>query len=92
MGRPKKAKYQMEERFLQEALRLAESYSDLLEERKNAELAVHREIVFTKGMAIEELLCGRSSSDSERVQNSNISNQPQRIAILLANGYVEKRQ
>lgn len=91
MGRPKKEKYEIEERFLQEALLLAESYSMILIERKDLHDLLTGNFVYTEDMAIQELM-GGGQQEGERVQTSNISNIPERIAILLADGYVEKKR
>ena len=42
-------------------------------------------------MAIQDLT-GGGQQEGERVQTSNISNIPERVAILLADGYVEKQK
>ena len=47
---------------------------------------------YTKDMAIRDLIGGGVRYDTERVQTSNISNQPERIAILLDNDYVWKER
>lgn len=91
MGRPRKEKYEIEERFLQEALLLAESYSMILIEQKDLHNLLTGNFVYTEDMAIQELL-GGGQQEGERVQTSNISNIPERIAILLADGYVEKKK
>lgn len=91
MGRPKKEKYEIEERFLQEALLLAESYSMILTEQKELHDLLTGNFVYTEDMAIQELM-GGGQQEGERVQTSNISNIPERIAILLADGYVEKKR
>lgn len=91
MGRPKKEKYEIEERFLQEALLLAESYSMILIEQKDLHDLLTGNFVYTEDMAIQELM-GGGQQEGERVQTSNISNIPERIAILLADGYVEKKR
>lgn len=91
MGRPKKEKYEIEERFLNEALLLAESYSMILIEQKDLHDLLTGNFVYTEDMAIQELM-GGGQQEGERVQTSNISNIPERIAILLADGYVEKKR
>lgn len=91
MGRPKKEKYEIEERFLEEALLLADSYSMILIEQKDLHNLLTGNFVYTEDMAIQELL-GGGQQEAERVQSSNISNIPERIAVLLADGYVEKKK
>lgn len=91
MARPKKEKYVIEERFLRDARLLAESYSSILTEHRELKNLLTGNFVYTENMAIQELL-GGGQKEGERVQNSNISNIPERIAILLADGYVEKKR
>lgn len=91
MGRPKKVKYDVEARFQQEARLLAESYATLLSDRKTLGDLLSGDFVYTEEMAIQDLL-GSGQQEGERVQTSNISNIPERIAILLADGYVEKQR
>jgi len=74
------------------ALHLARTYGNLITTRDNIrKLLAHRQ-VFTKDMAIEELLSITPGSGGEHVQTSNQSDQTARIAEKLASGYVEKRQ
>ena len=87
MGRPKKEKYEIEERFLTEALLLAGSYSDAVKEKKQLQDLMTGEFEYTEDMAIQDLI-GGGQQEGERVQTSNISNIPERAAILLADGYV----
>lgn len=91
MGRPKKEKYEIEERFLQEALLLAGSYKSNVQDKKYLEDMMAGNFEYTEDMAIDDLM-GGGQQDGERVQTSNISNQPERIAILLMSGYVEKQK
>lgn len=92
MGRPKKEKYEIEERFLQEALLLAGRYSETVKERDQLRDLMAGNFEYTEDMAIHDLISGAVSYDTERVQTSNISNQPERIAILLDNGFVWKER
>lgn len=92
MGRPKKEKYEIEERFLQEALLLAERYSKSVRERNQLRNLMLGDFEYTEDMAIQDLTGGAVRYDTERVQTSNISNEPERIAILLDNGYVWKEK
>lgn len=91
MARPRKEKYEIGEGYLVQALQLSESLADWTIERKSIFRALEQEIKYTEEMAIAELSGGAVSYDSERVQTSNIANLPERITILLMNGYVEKR-
>lgn len=91
MGRPKKEKYEIGERFLQEALLLADSYKNNIQDKKYRKDMMTGNFEYTEDMAIEDLM-GGGQQDGERVQTSNISNQPERIAILLMSGYVEKQK
>lgn len=91
MGRPKKEKYEIEERFLQEALLLASSYKSNVQDKEYLEDMMAGIFEYTEDMAIQDLM-GGGQQDGERVQTSNISNQPERIAILLMSGYVEKQK
>lgn len=91
MGRPKKEKYEIEERFLQEALLLAGSYKSNVQDKKYLKDMMTGNFEYTEDMAIQDLM-GGGQQDGERVQTSNISNQPERIAILLMSGYVEKQK
>lgn len=91
MGRPRKEKYEIEECFLEEALLLANSYSMILIEQQDLQNLLSGNFVYTEDMAIQELL-GGGQQEGERVQTSNISNIPERIAILMADGYAEKKR
>lgn len=91
MGRPKKEKYEIEERFLTEALLLAGSYADAVKEKKLLQDLMTGAFEYTEDMAIQDLI-GGGQQEGERVQTSNISNIPERAAILLADGYVEKQK
>lgn len=91
MGRPKKEKYEIEERFLTEALFLAGSYSAAVKEKKQLQDLMTGIFEYTEDMAIQDLT-GGGQQEGERVQTSNISNIPEKVAILLADGYVEKQK
>lgn len=91
MGRPKKEKYEIEERFTTAAFQLAESYSVLLTDRQYHEDLMSGNFKYTEDMAIQDLI-GGGQQEGERVQTSNISNIPERVGILLADGYVEKHK
>jgi hypothetical protein len=91
VGRPRKVKYEIEERFLADALRLAESFSGRVMERDTLKALLDDTFEYTEDMAIQDLI-GGGVQYGERVQTSNISNVPERIAILLDEGYVEKQR
>ena len=75
------------------ALYLARSYGNMLKEKAYIDKILSGELVYTEEMAMQELssISSASGNTDIRVQSSNISNQPERIAILLDEGYVEKR-
>ena len=76
------------------ALFLAKSYGNMLKEKEFNDKVLSGELVYTVEMAIADLTKVTATMGSEtgvRVQTNSISNQPERIAILLDEGYVEKR-
>lgn len=76
------------------ALFLAKSYENMLKEKEYNDKVLSGELVYTTEMAIADLTKVTATMGSEtgvRVQTSNTSKQPERIAILLDEGYVEKR-
>ena len=76
------------------AILLAESYAGLVKEQEYIDKVLSGEIVYTKDDALEELISTTASTESDtgiRVQTSNISNTTERIGLLLASGFVEKR-
>lgn len=73
------------------ALFLAKSYGQMLKDRERLKAVIDAGVlVYTKEMAIRDLSSISIDYESDRVQTSNISNVPERIAELLDNGYVEK--
>lgn len=73
------------------ALFLAKSYGKMLKDREQLKTVIDAGVpVYTKEMAIRDLSSISIDYESDRVQTSNISNVPERIAELLDNGYVEK--
>ena len=54
----------------------------VLREGISSEILITGNFEYTKDMAIRDLIGGGVRYDTERVQTSNISNQPERIAIL----------
>ena len=76
------------------ALLLANSYESLLKEKEYIEKVLSGEFVYTEDDALEELVHITASTESEtgiRVQTCNTSNTTERIGLLLADGFVEKR-
>lgn len=92
MGRPKKETYKIDERYIEEALLLAGRYSESVKRRDQLRDLMMGDFEYTKDMAIRDLIGGGVRYDTERVQTSNISNQPERIAILLDNDFVWKER
>lgn len=90
MARPKEEKMEINEAYYVDALLLAGQYADMLREKEYYEKAFAGAQLYTTEMAIDEL-SGSAYSDSERVQTSNISKPTERIALLLADGYVERK-
>ena len=73
------------------ALFLAKTYGQMLKDRDRFKAVIDAGVtVYTKEMAIRDLSSISIDYESDRVQTSNISNIPERIAELLDNGYVEK--
>ena len=76
------------------AILLAESYAGLVKEQEYIDKVLSGDIVYTEDDALEELISTTASTESDtgiRVQTSNISNTTERIGLLLASGFVEKR-
>ena len=92
MGRPKKETYKIDERYIEEALLLAGRYSESVKRRDQLRNLMTGDFEYTKDMAIRDLIGGGVRYNTERVQTSNISNQPERIAILLDNDFVWKER
>lgn len=92
MGRPKKETHKIDERYIEEALLLAGRYSESVKRRDQLRNLMTGNFEYTKDMAIRDLIDGGVRYDTERVQTSNISNQPERIAILLDNDFVLKER
>lgn len=92
MGRPKKETYKIDEQYIEEALLLAGRYSESVKRRDQLRNLMTGDFEYTKDMAIRDLIGGGVRYDTERVQTSNISNQPERIAILLDNDFVWKER
>ena len=73
------------------ALFLAKSYGQMLKDREQLQSVLDAGVpIYTKEMAIRDLSSVSIDYETNRVQTSNISNVPLRIAELLDHGYVEK--
>ena len=73
------------------ALFLAKSYGQMLKDREQLQSVLDAGVpIYTKEMAIRDLSSVSIDYETDRVQISNISNVPLRIAELLDHGYVEK--
>jgi len=72
---------------------LAESFSSLLKRQKRLKtLKEFGPIKYTEDMAIADLTSISVNTGSDKVQTSGISKAPERVALLLSSGYVEKMQ
>lgn len=91
-GQNPKAEQDSGEVFFQEAaLFLAETYGRMLDDRVQLKALIDAGVIpYTEEMAIRDLSAVSVGYNTERVQTSNISNIPERIAALLDSGYVEK--
>lgn len=77
--------------FPELALFLAKSYGQMLKDRERLQSVLDAGVpIYTKEMAIRDLSSVSIDYETDRVQTSNISNVPLRIAELLDHGYVEK--
>lgn len=77
--------------FPELALFLAKSYGQMVKDRDHLKGVIDAGVQpYTEDMAIADLTAISVNYESERVQTSNISNVPQRVAELLDAGYVEK--
>lgn len=77
--------------FPELALFLAKSYGQMLKDRDYLKSVIDAGVrPYTKEMAIQDLTAVSIDYESDRVQTSNISNVPERVAELLDSGYVEK--
>lgn len=72
---------------------LAANFSSLLKRQKRLKtLKEFGPIRYTEDMAVTDLTSISVNTGSEKVQTSSISNIPERVAMMLASGYVEKMQ
>lgn len=82
-----------EERLQELALFLAESYGQMLQDRGRLKAVIDKGVQpYSKEMAIQDLTAICINYDADHVQSSSISNVPERIAIMLDSGYVDKMQ
>ena len=85
---------QQERDYKAAALYLAQSYGNMLKQKEYIDKVMSGKAVYTEDDALDELISTTASTESDtgiRVQSSNISNTTERIGLLLANGFVEKR-
>lgn len=87
-GQNPKAEQDSGEVFFQEAaLFLAETYGRMLDDRVQLKALIDAGVIpYTEEMAIRDLSAVSVGYNTERVQTSNISNIPERIAALLDSG------
>ena len=72
---------------------LAVNFSSLLKRQKRLKtLKEFGPIRYTEDMAVADLTSISVNTGSDKVQTSNISKIPERVAIMLESGYVEKMQ
>ena len=72
---------------------LAKSFSSLLKRQKRLKtLKEFGPIKYTEDMAIADLTSISVNTGSDKVQTSGISKIPEKVALLLSSGYVEKMQ
>ena len=78
--------------YIQCAMKLAADYPSLLKEHDRLIQRIDRSWAYTKEMAIADLDSLTVSYDMERVQSSNISNPSERIALMLTDEYMRRKQ
>ncbi len=78
--------------YMKEAVLLANSYTQMLQERDLLKRQLAGSWIYTKEMAIADLDSITISYDGERVQSSNISNPTERIAMKLTDKYLAQKQ
>lgn len=83
-------KIEIEQEYIDKAVRLATAYPNMLKQRKFQEELRAGKVMYTVDDAISDLSGGAIDYGSDHVQSSNISNIPERIVIKLSEGYVEK--
>ena len=87
----------MEERELEGlyrgcAMKLAEEYPVMMKDYDRMKERLAGSWVYTKEMAIAELSSNTVSYDHVRVQNNRISNPVERIAMMMTDEYMKKKQ
>ena len=83
---------EQEMQYIRCAMWLASNYPVLLQEHDRLVRRLDGSWIYTKDMAIADLNNITVSFGSERVQTSNISNPSERIALLLTDEYLQKKQ
>lgn len=78
--------------YIQCAMKLAADYPFLLKEHDRLIQRLDGNWAYTKEMAIADLDSLTVSYDMERVQSSNISNPSERIALMLTDEYMRRKQ
>jgi len=74
------------------AMKLAEAYPAMMKDYDRMKERLAGSWVYTKEMAIAELSSSTVSYDHVRVQNNRISNPAERIAMMLTDEYMKKKQ
>ena len=80
-----------EKQYSATALLLAETYGEMLKERDNLKRMLDGSL-YSEDTAISELQSITVNYAGERVQSSNTANAPERIAVKLSDGFVERRR
>ena len=78
--------------YLQCAMRLAEEYPAMMKDYDRMKERLAGNWVYTKEMAIAELSSSTVLYDNVRVQNNRVSNPAERIAMMMTNEYMKKKQ
>ena len=78
--------------YIQCAMKLAADYPRLLEEHDRLVKRLDGNWTYTREMAIADLDSLTVSYDMERVQSSNIINPSERIALMLTDEYMQRKQ
>ena len=78
--------------FEKEAVYLASTYPEMLKQRDWLKARINGDWTYTKEMAIDELTNITVAYDNEHVQSSNISRSTERVAMLLTDEFLAKKQ
>ena len=78
--------------FEKEAVYLASTYPKMLKQRDWLKERINGDWTYTKEMAIDELTNITVAYDNEHVQSSNISRSTERVAMLLTDEFLAKKQ